>query len=574
MRRFFRGAVGGALLVSALHFSGCDTSPHRVEILARPPAGGGILRIASTDEAAPPFRRIVEAFGARKGLRFEIIPTESEDIPVLLRRGGADGGVTAGGLPAGAGGGLSYVPFAHDAIVFLAAKEAGVGSLTTAQLRGMFKGEITDWGEVGGKRGPVNVVDLPEISPSRRALANGLFRGNFPIARRGAIMQSHEMAAQAMRNLPGFVGFASMAGITTGQIHGALLAVDGKLPLFTGAGEKTYPARVEYGLLFDKNAPAGIRDLANFLLSQEGWHELATLGLSPASRNLSMATCHCREQEGTFDPATGKSALLGTYTLAVVPELGAIEQENRYAAIAQRIADGLGVRARLVHLRSYRQVLNEFSEGRVDAAFVGSLMYGRLRRRMNVVPLARPESGGVSRYRGVIIVRRGSGFGSFADLKGKRFAYIPDTSAGDLFPRSKVIEAGGTWPGFFSTVVRAPSHHSAIGLVLSGAADAAAVKDLVLRREQGSSAAARTELVVLSTSDPFPENALVVAGSLGEKDRSALRSLLLSLDGEKEGREALRMLGADRMIPTTDEDYAGMYALSRKIRYPLGGDEE
>ena len=42
---------------------------------------------------------------------------------------------------------------------------------------------------------------------------------------------------------------------------------------------------------------------------------------------------------------------------------------------------------------------------------------------------------------------------------------------------------------------------------------------------------------------------------------------------ETEGKEALRKLGADRMIPTTDEDYAAMYALSRKTRFPLGGDE-
>jgi phosphonate transport system substrate-binding protein len=573
MRTFLRGSLVGALFVSALHFSGCDSSRNRVEVLTPPPTQGAVLRIASSDEAAPAFRRIADAFGARKGLRFEIIQTESVEIPELLRSGAVAAGVTAGGLPAGAGSTLFYVPFAHDAIVFLASKETGVGSLTTAQLRGIFKGEIADWGEVGGKRGPVNVVDRPEKSISRRALSNGLFRGNFPSARRGVLMQNHELAVQKMRNTPGFVGFASLARVTTGEVPGVLLAVDDMRPLFTGAGKMKYPARVEYGLLFPKSAPAGVRDLADYLLSPEGWHELATLGLSPASKELSLATCHCRDREGRFDPSTVKSALTGTFTLAVVPELDAIAQENRYAAITQRIADGLGVRARLVHLPSYRQVLNEFSEGRIDAAFVGSLVYGKLRRRMNVVPLARPESGGNSIYRGVIVVRRGAGIGAFADIKGKRFAYVPDTSAGELFPRAKVIEEGGAWPGFFSTVVKAQSHQSAIDLVLSGAVDAAAVKDLVLRRAQASSAVAKRELLVLSTSDAFPENALVVAVSVSEKDRSALRTMLLSLDKEKEGKEALRRLGADRMVPSTDEEYAAMYALARKIRYPLGGNE-
>jgi phosphonate transport system substrate-binding protein len=574
MRRSFQGVVGGALFVSALFFPGCDVSPNRVEVLAPDSAEDVVLRIASTDEAAPPFRRIAEEFGVRKGIRFKIIPTRSAEIRELLRSGAVDAGVTAGGLPAEAGrGGFSYVPFAHDAIVFLASKEAGVGSLTTGQLRGIFKGEITDWGGVGGKPGPINVVDLPEISTSRRALANGLFRGDLPHAHRGVVMQNHELAVQAMRDLAGFAGFASMAEVTTGRIPGVLLAVDGMQPLFSGAGKKMYPARVEYGLLFAKNAPEGVRDLANFLMTPEGWHELATLGLSPASKELSMSSCHCREREGTFVPVAGKSALSGTFTIAVVPELDAIEQENRYSAITQRIADGLGVRARILHLRSYRQVIDEFSEGRIDAAFVGSLVYGKLHRRMNVVPLARPESGGVSNYRGVIIARRGTGLGTFAGLKGKRFAYVPDTSAGELFSRAKVIEAGGAWPGFFSNVMRAPSHNSAIHLVLSGSVDAAAVKDLVLRREQASSAVARKELVVLSTSDPFPENALVIAGTFGEKDRSALLSILLSLDKEKAGKEALWRLGAERMIPTTDDDYAAVYALSRKIGYPLVGEK-
>jgi len=572
VRRFFPEAVGFTLFVSTMCLFGCDASPQRVEVLAPTPVEGAVIRIASSDEAASPFRRIAEGFGVRNGLRFEIVHTQSSEIPGLIRSGAVAAGVTASGIPAGVGDGLSYVPFANDAIVFLASKDAGVGSLTTAQLRGMFSGEITDWSEVGGKRGPINVVDRPESSVARRSLAKGLFRGNFPNARRGAMMQNHELAIQSMRNLPGFVGYASMARATTGQAPGTLLAVDGMSPVFSGTGTKKYPARLEYGLLFAKNAPEGVRDLANFLLSQEGWHELATLGLSPASRDRSMASCHCREREGTFDPAAGKSALGGTFTIAVVPELDAIEQENRYAAITQRIADGLGVHARLLHLQSYKQVVNEFSEGRIDAAFVGSLIYGKLRRRMNVVPLARPESGGVSRYRGVIVARRGTGVVEFGGLKGKRFAYVPDTSAADLFPRAKVIEAGGAWPGFFSTVIKASSHSSAIKLVLSGAADAAAVKDLVLGRELASSAVARKELVVLSTSDYFPENALVVAGSLGEKDRSALRSMLLSLDREKEGKEALRRLGADRMIPTVDEDYAAMYALARKIRYPLDVD--
>ncbi|GAB4241872.1 MAG: hypothetical protein OHK0028_20520 [Deltaproteobacteria bacterium] len=416
-------------------------------------------------------------------------------------------------------------------------------------------------------------MDRPEGSIARRALAEGIFRGDFPAARRGVAMNTEESAEQAMRDRPGSLGYATLSGVLTGRSPGIALAVDGMPPRFGAPKGKGYPARVEYGLLFGKNAPPAVSELAEFLLSEKGWHELATQGLSPAARDLSTGECHCRAREGTFEPSGRGSALVGTFTLAVVPELDAIDQENRYAALAQRIADSLGMRARLLHLRSYRQVLEEFSEGRVDAAFVGSLMYGKLHRRMGVVPLARPESGGVSRYRGVIVVRRGSGLRSFEDLKGKRFASVPDTSAGDLYPRSLVDAAGGVWPGYFASLVKAPSHRSAIRLLLSGAVDAAAVKDLVLKREQAASSEARGNIAILSSSDPFPENAFVVAAGIGETDRSRLASMLLSLDRERQGKEALRKLGADRMIPTTDAEYAAMYSLARKVRYPMDGDE-
>jgi phosphonate transport system substrate-binding protein len=570
MNRLFRGAVAGAWFALLLPLFGCGPGSNRVEILDSPPSKAAVLRIAVSDEVFLPFRRLTDTFGIEKGCRIEIVSTESAQIPGLLRSGAVDAGVTAGGIPADAAG-FTYIPFARDRIVFLVSKEAGIDSLTTAQLRNMLRGEITDWKSVGGKPGPVHIVDRPVISTSRRALAKGLFRGDFPVASGGMLLQNNELAVQAMRNLPGFLGFVSMSVVTTGRLPGVPLTVDGMPPLLTGFRETRYPASIDYGILFTKNAPTGVRDLAEYLLSKKGGHALATQGMSPASMNFSMTTCHCRERERTFEPASGKSVLLGTFTIAVVPEFGAIEQENRYAAITQQIADGLGARARLLHLESYRQVLNEFSEGRVDAAFVGSLMYAKLHRRMNVVPLARPELGTVSRYRGLIIARRGTGARTFEDLKGKRFAYVPDTSAGELFSRASVNEAGGTWPGFFSEVIQASSHHSAIRLVLSGSADAAAVKDRVFLKEQASSQPAREELVVLSTSGYFPENAFVVAGTIGIKDRSSLQSTLLGLDRNKGGRDALHRLGADRMIPTSDEDYSEVYALSRKVRYPLGG---
>ncbi|MGB3200280.1 MAG: DUF4912 domain-containing protein [Nodosilinea sp.] len=45
------------------------------------------------------------------------------------------------------------------------------GNLTFEQFAGMFRGDITDWAEVGGAPGPIRFVDRPDISDTRRSLS-------------------------------------------------------------------------------------------------------------------------------------------------------------------------------------------------------------------------------------------------------------------------------------------------------------------------------------------------------------------------------------------------------------------
>ncbi|PSN76683.1 phosphate ABC transporter substrate-binding protein, partial [filamentous cyanobacterium CCP4] len=52
------------------------------------------------------------------------------------------------------------------------------GNLTFEQFARMFRGEITDWSEVGGEPGPIRFVDRPEDSDTRRSLSQyEVFRG-------------------------------------------------------------------------------------------------------------------------------------------------------------------------------------------------------------------------------------------------------------------------------------------------------------------------------------------------------------------------------------------------------------
>jgi ABC-type phosphate transport system substrate-binding protein len=68
--------------------------------------------------------------------------------------------------------GLVTVPLAREKIaIFVGADNPFEGNLTFEQFAGMFRGEITDWSQVGGQPGPIRFVDRPDNSDIRRALS-------------------------------------------------------------------------------------------------------------------------------------------------------------------------------------------------------------------------------------------------------------------------------------------------------------------------------------------------------------------------------------------------------------------
>ncbi len=570
--------VSALLLLFLAPLAGCDSNKGmKVEVLSGSSPGKKLIRVASSDETYLHFQRVAETYSAQHGVQFEISQTQGIHIPGLVEKGTVDLGVTARRLsPKERGPNASYIPYAYDGAVFLASSDAKVRSLTLGQVRQILSGKIVNWKEVGGADREIRVIERPQYSAVRISVGNALFDGEFPKSRSSLTLETSENTYQALKSISSYLAYAPISRISVEQFPSVPLSIDGMLPLIANVPSMKYPATLEYSLLFSsKNTPEILLDFADYLGSVDGMHHLASLGLVPAAGKLSLTSCHCRATEGTFTPAK-KSPMAGNFTIAVVPELGAIEQERRYSGISKLIADELGIKTQLKHVESYGRVVREFEEGRIDAAFVGSLVYGQLHERLGVVPLVRPETDKVSFYQGLVIVRASSGIGKFSDLRGKAFAYVPNTSAGELFTLALLGKNGkAVEESFFSKVVRVSSHADAVQLVATGRVDGAAVKDLVLKRMLkermvGGPGDLKGKIRTLEASPFFPENSLVVSPLLDAKKRGKLRDILLACDRKDAGKAALAALGADRFIPTAHEDYSRMYLLARESGYLFG----
>jgi ABC-type phosphate transport system substrate-binding protein len=68
--------------------------------------------------------------------------------------------------------GLVEVPISREKIAIIVGPENPFsGNLTSDQFARMFRGEITDWSEVGGTPGPIRFVDRPDFSDTRLSLS-------------------------------------------------------------------------------------------------------------------------------------------------------------------------------------------------------------------------------------------------------------------------------------------------------------------------------------------------------------------------------------------------------------------
>ncbi len=70
------------------------------------------------------------------------------------------------------GQGFVETPISREKIaIILGADNPFQGNLNFDQFAGIFRGEITDWSEVGGSPGPIRLVDRPDSSDTRKALS-------------------------------------------------------------------------------------------------------------------------------------------------------------------------------------------------------------------------------------------------------------------------------------------------------------------------------------------------------------------------------------------------------------------
>ena len=229
-----------------------------------------------------------------------------------------------------------------------------------------------------------------------------------------------------------------------------------------------------------------------------------------------------------------------------------------YEAAAQAAAADLAITATLVDRSSYR----EYMDGSADVAFICSLPYVSLETDGpgSYVPIVAPILAGARYearpiYFSDVIVPAESPIQSFADLRGKRWAFNEQLSQSGYGAVRHHLVATGNTTGYFKALVQTNSHAGSVESVVNGETDAAAIDSHALQLMLDENPTLRDRIRTVEVLGPSTVQPVVASTRLSASTRRSITASLATLHRRPELQKTLCAARVERFVPIGDEAY-------------------
>ncbi len=300
-----------------------------------------------------------------------------------------------------------------------------------------------------------------------------------------------------------------------------------------------------------------------------GCHGPEEADISPAVVPTSAALLGAAPREQPFPGPPIRIAM----SAAFVSESGI----SVYSKLADWLARQLGRQVELVSGFSYGTIDEMIDDGAVDVGFICGYPYVLKHDRPEPIievlaaPVMKaPRYGNQPHYFSDLIVREGSGFHRFEELKGATLVYNEENSnSGYNMPRSFLIERGLT-KGFFGKVLRSGSHEESIRMVASGEADASFVDSMVLDYDRDKHLGFAGQVRVVMSLGPEAIPPVVVSTKMAPELRRRMGVALTHMHEDAEGRRILDEALLSHFEPVKDAHYEGIrrrHALAQRTGF-------
>lgn len=246
--------------------------------------------------------------------------------------------------------------------------------------------------------------------------------------------------------------------------------------------------------------------------------------------------------------------------IALIPD--GLTPEER-TPLSAYLTKAMGRPVVLVVPESYSDTVAGLTDGSLDFACLGALMYVRAHAKNEVIPLVQRSSD--LQFHTVFIAGAETTIHSLGDLKGKSFAFGDVNSAsGHLIPYRDLKEAGIN-PATDLTVRYSGGHPLTAALVESGSVDAGALDETVLSSMMSSGKIDKDKVRVFHTTKPFVDYVYVARKGVPAAEQEKFVHALLAL---KEGQNdsVLKVLRAKQFVVANDEEYAKFRELAKELK--------
>lgn len=169
--------------------------------------------------------------------------------------------------------GVDYLEFGHAGVAALTHRDVGVQSLTSAQMVGIFSGEITDWSAVGGPDLPILLYTREEDSSSTEALRKTVL-GDTPFPASSQTLDGSAALRYSVAGAPGAIGYAIWPRVVIDGDDVQPLALDGVAPT-----EPAYPITIPLVISFMDSHRSTTQPLIDWLRSPAGQAALREIGV-------------------------------------------------------------------------------------------------------------------------------------------------------------------------------------------------------------------------------------------------------------------------------------------------------
>lgn len=254
--------------------------------------------------------------------------------------------------------------------------------------------------------------------------------------------------------------------------------------------------------------------------------------------------------------AVGSGPAAAEIRFGTVPRLSAAELQAMYSPLAEYLAKETGEKVTIVVPKDFEAFKDAVKAGQMDIAFANPLIYVQVKENAGIEPLAlSSELKSGTRLRGIIIVRKDSGFSKVQDLKGRKFVFMDkDSAAGYVFQMLLLSKAGFDVDKDISLLPFAKKHDNVTTAVFNKTADAGGIREDEL--DKAKDKLDISQLRILAYTDYFPNWPLFATAKLNPGLAAKIKAALLKLKPNDPQNE--KILGPARLtgfVPVADKDY-------------------